>query len=198
MQTKGTATAAAPPNYVLRMWIFFAGYFIFGGIATPFFPVWLQARGLNEIEIAQVIALPQLVRVFLTPLAGIYADRAPNRRFAAITFTVPAALPIPVRLSGARLLGAAHRHRRALHDLGDGAAAGGGAGADRRPPLRPRLRPHAHGRLGRLHRRQPDQRRAARHLHGGRHLFLPPVRAGAGCGHFVRAAGDARGGQGAR
>lgn len=81
---------AAPPNFVLRMWVFFAGYFIFGGIALPFFPVWLQARGLSEVEIAQVIAIPTLVRVFLTPLAGIYADRAPNRRFAAITFTLPA------------------------------------------------------------------------------------------------------------
>ena len=82
--------SAAPPNYVLRMWVFFAGYFIFGGIVLPFFPVWLQARGLSDIEIAQVIAIPSLVRVFLTPLAGIYADRAPNRRFAAITFTLPA------------------------------------------------------------------------------------------------------------
>jgi PPP family 3-phenylpropionic acid transporter len=91
MEPKATATSGAPPNYVLRMWIFFAGYFIFGGISTPFFPVWLQARGLSEIEIAQVIALPQLVRVFLTPLSGMYADWAPSRRFATISFTVPAA-----------------------------------------------------------------------------------------------------------
>jgi MFS transporter, PPP family, 3-phenylpropionic acid transporter len=40
----------------------------------------------------QVIAIPMLVRVFLTPFAGVYADRAPNRRFAVITFTVPAAI----------------------------------------------------------------------------------------------------------
>jgi PPP family 3-phenylpropionic acid transporter len=86
------AHSPAPPHYVLRMWLFYAGYFIFGGISTPFFPVWLQARGLTEIEIAQVIALPQLIRVFLTPLAGIYADRAPNRRFATISFIVPAAV----------------------------------------------------------------------------------------------------------
>ena len=59
-QGTATATAAAPPNYVLRMWVFFAGYFIFGGIVLPFFPVWLQERGLNDIEIAQVIALPTL------------------------------------------------------------------------------------------------------------------------------------------
>lgn len=84
--------AAAPPNYVLRMWLFFAGYFLVGGVTLPFFPVWLESRGLSDVEIAQVIALPVLVRVFLTPLAGIYADRAPNRRFAVITFTLPAVL----------------------------------------------------------------------------------------------------------
>ena len=90
MSAPATATPAAPPNFVQRMWVFFAGYFIFGGVAVPFFPVWLDARGLTDVEIAQVIAIPALVRVLLTPLAGIYADRAPNRRFAVITFTLPA------------------------------------------------------------------------------------------------------------
>ena len=52
------ATAAAPPHYALRMWIFFAGYFVFGGVSVPFFPVWLDARGLTDIEIATVIAVP--------------------------------------------------------------------------------------------------------------------------------------------
>lgn len=83
---------AAPPYYVQRMWLFFAGYFLFGGVTLPFYPVWLEARGLTDFEIAQLVALPSLARVFLTPLAGIYADRAPNRRFAVITFTVPALL----------------------------------------------------------------------------------------------------------
>ncbi len=85
------ASAAAPPRYALRMWIFFAGYFVFGGVAVPFFPVWLDARGLTDVEIATVIAVPGILRVVLTPFAGIFADRAPNRRFAAICFTLPAA-----------------------------------------------------------------------------------------------------------
>jgi PPP family 3-phenylpropionic acid transporter len=92
MSASATATTAAPPFYVQRMWLFFAGYFLFGGVALPFFPVWLETRGLTDIEIAQVIALPALARVFLTPVAGVYADRARNRRFAVITFTVPAML----------------------------------------------------------------------------------------------------------
>ncbi|MBN8994668.1 MAG: MFS transporter [Rhizobiales bacterium] len=84
------STTAAPPRYAFRIWIFFAGYFLFGGVSVPFYPVWLQAQGLTEVQIANVIALPAVVRVLLTPLAGIFADRAPNRRFAAICFTLPA------------------------------------------------------------------------------------------------------------
>jgi PPP family 3-phenylpropionic acid transporter len=86
------ASTAAPPHYAIRLSIFFAGYFLFGGISVPFFPVWLQARGLSEVEIANCIAIPALVRVLLTPLAGMFADRAPNRRFAACVFTLPAAI----------------------------------------------------------------------------------------------------------
>lgn len=85
-----SAARAAPPGFALRMWAFFAGYFILGGVAVPFFPVWLDARGLTDVEIANCIAIPMLVRVFLTPLAGMFADRAPNRRFAVVVFTVPA------------------------------------------------------------------------------------------------------------
>jgi PPP family 3-phenylpropionic acid transporter len=73
------------------MWIFFAGYFVFGGVSVPFFPVWLDARGLSDVEIAAVIAVPGILRVVLTPFAGYFADRAPNRRFAVICFTLPAA-----------------------------------------------------------------------------------------------------------
>jgi PPP family 3-phenylpropionic acid transporter len=85
------AAVAAPPRFALRMWAFFAGYFVFSGVTQPFFPVWLQARGLSEVEIANCIALPSLLRVLLTPAAGIFADRAPHRRTAAIVFTLPAA-----------------------------------------------------------------------------------------------------------
>jgi PPP family 3-phenylpropionic acid transporter len=91
MSAQHPAAPVAPPFYVPRMWLFFAGYFLLGGVAVPFFPVWLETRGLSDVEIAQVIAIPMLVRVFLTPFAGMYADRAPNRRFAVITFTLPAA-----------------------------------------------------------------------------------------------------------
>ena len=87
-----TAVTAAPRDFALRMRIFYGGYFLFGGVVLPFFPIWLQSRGMTAVEIANIIAIPSLVRVFLTPVAGMYADRAPSRRFATISFTLPAAL----------------------------------------------------------------------------------------------------------
>ncbi len=85
------APSAAPRFYALRMRMFFAGYFIYGGVVVPFFPVWLDFRGLTDVQIANVIAVPGILRVLLTPFAGVFADRAPNRRFAAIVFALPAA-----------------------------------------------------------------------------------------------------------
>jgi PPP family 3-phenylpropionic acid transporter len=87
-----TAALAAPRDFALRMRIFYGSYFLFGGVVLPFFPIWLQSRGMTAVEIANIIAIPSLVRVFLTPVAGVYADRAPSRRFAAISFTLPAAI----------------------------------------------------------------------------------------------------------
>jgi PPP family 3-phenylpropionic acid transporter len=78
----------APPLYGQRIALFFGGYFVLGGVALPFFPVWLEARGLTDTEIASLVAIPMALRVLLTPLAGMFADRAPNRRFAIRIFTV--------------------------------------------------------------------------------------------------------------
>jgi PPP family 3-phenylpropionic acid transporter len=82
------AAAAAPPFYALRIAMFYGGFFVFAGVALPFFPVWLEARGLSDTQIASCIAIPMAARVLLTPLAGMFADRAPNRRFAVRAFTV--------------------------------------------------------------------------------------------------------------
>jgi PPP family 3-phenylpropionic acid transporter len=79
---------APPAYYGQRIALFYGGYFALGGVALPFFPVWLEARGLTAAEIASCVALPMALRVLLTPLAGMFADRAPNRRFAARIFGI--------------------------------------------------------------------------------------------------------------
>lgn len=87
MQAQSSVTAM-PRYYSLRIALFFGGYFLFGGVALPFFPIWLEVRGLTDTEIASCIAIPMALRVLLTPLAGAFADRAPNRRYAVRIFMV--------------------------------------------------------------------------------------------------------------
>ncbi|MEA2982134.1 MAG: transporter, family, 3-phenylpropionic acid transporter, partial [Alphaproteobacteria bacterium] len=41
--------AAAPQfstdRFALKLGLFYAAYFFFGGVQLPFFPLWLEARG---------------------------------------------------------------------------------------------------------------------------------------------------------
>jgi PPP family 3-phenylpropionic acid transporter len=71
--------AAAPQfstdHFALRLGLFYAAYFCFGGIQLPFFPLWLESRGLDARTIGMVIAVPTLVRIFVTPIITHQADR---------------------------------------------------------------------------------------------------------------------------
>jgi MFS transporter, PPP family, 3-phenylpropionic acid transporter len=71
--------AAAPQfstdRFALKLGLFYAAYFFFGGVQLPFFPLWLQARGLDASTIGMVIAVPTLMRIVATPLITHAADR---------------------------------------------------------------------------------------------------------------------------
>jgi MFS transporter, PPP family, 3-phenylpropionic acid transporter len=58
-----------------RLALFYAGLFVVVGIQMPFFPVWLQAKGLDAETIGLVVATPILVRVVAVPIAARLADR---------------------------------------------------------------------------------------------------------------------------
>jgi PPP family 3-phenylpropionic acid transporter len=60
---------------VLKLGLFYAAYFLFGGIQLPFFPVWLEARGLDAATIGLVIAVPMLARIAAVPFITRAADR---------------------------------------------------------------------------------------------------------------------------
>ena len=62
-------------GFALKLALFYAAYFLYGGIQLPFFPLWLEARGLSAREIGFVIAIPMVVRIVFTPLIGHQADR---------------------------------------------------------------------------------------------------------------------------
>src|SRR5205085_9544689 len=62
-------------RFVLTLGVFYPATFLFGGIQLPFFPLWLEARGLTAREIGLVIAIPMLARIVATPLIAHQADR---------------------------------------------------------------------------------------------------------------------------
>ena len=53
----------------------YAAIFVMAGIQLPFFPVWLEAKGLDAGTIGLVLAMPMVVRVFAIPVASHAADR---------------------------------------------------------------------------------------------------------------------------
>src|ERR1700712_1349826 len=62
-------------RFALKLGLFYAAYFFFGGVQLPFFPLWLEARGLDARTIGMVIAVPTLVRIVVTPIVTHQADR---------------------------------------------------------------------------------------------------------------------------
>ena len=49
------------------------------GFNQPFFPIWLEVRGLSEWQISLVMSAPLLLRLFVTPAIGSFADRSGRR-----------------------------------------------------------------------------------------------------------------------
>src|SRR6185436_19652088 len=73
--------------FSVRLGLFFAAYFVLIGIQTPFFPVWLAAKGLDARQIGIVLAAPMVVRFFVVPVATRLADRRNALRSALILCT---------------------------------------------------------------------------------------------------------------
>lgn len=83
---------AAPRHFGLRISLFYIGFFVVGGLVTPFFPAWLKLRGLTPEQIGVCLAFPLAARLLIMPAASAFVDRAPNRRFAIILFAILALL----------------------------------------------------------------------------------------------------------
>jgi MFS transporter, PPP family, 3-phenylpropionic acid transporter len=58
-----------------RLALLYAATFLVLGVQSPFLPVWLGARGLDDQRIALVLAAPQFLRIVSTPLFARWADK---------------------------------------------------------------------------------------------------------------------------
>ena len=71
-------------GFAARMSLFYGAIFLLIGFHLPFFPVWLDWRGLTPGEIGIILSSPLAVRIFVTPVISFAADRIGNRRFVLI------------------------------------------------------------------------------------------------------------------
>jgi len=69
-----------------RLSAFYFTFFAYGGAYVAYFPLYLASRGLSPVEIAWVLALPPLARIFAPPAWGWLADRAGAHR-AIVAFS---------------------------------------------------------------------------------------------------------------
>jgi PPP family 3-phenylpropionic acid transporter len=83
---------AIADGFGARLALFYAGLFVVVGIQMPFFPLWLQANGLDATAIGLVIATPIVVRVVVVPLAARLADRRGALRQALMLSSAGAAM----------------------------------------------------------------------------------------------------------
>src|SRR5437667_207710 len=86
----------ASDGFSPRLATFYAAMFVFAGIVMPFFPVWLQPKGLDSRATGIVLAAPMLMRLVSVPLVARLADR-----WSASRAALGAASVAPRPLSGA-------------------------------------------------------------------------------------------------
>lgn len=87
------APAKAVPRYMaLRLAGFYGAFFAMIGVLQPFWPVWLQSRGLGPGEIGVVMAISIGAKVFSSPLIAHAADRSGQRQRLMVAVVLVAVL----------------------------------------------------------------------------------------------------------
>jgi PPP family 3-phenylpropionic acid transporter len=64
-----------PGGLSIRLAGFYFAYFAMVGVIMPYWPVWLQSRGLGPVEIGIVLAAARWISVGTTPFIAQFADR---------------------------------------------------------------------------------------------------------------------------
>ena len=74
-----------------RLAAFYAAFFGFSGIVMPFFPAWLQAKGLDSRATGIVLAVPMFMRLISVSSLARLADRRSAFRAALISTAIGSA-----------------------------------------------------------------------------------------------------------
>jgi PPP family 3-phenylpropionic acid transporter len=71
-------------RFAVRLAVFYAALFAISGAYMPFFPVWLQATGLEPALIGLVMAVPTVARLLAVPLITAWVGRRDALRGAIV------------------------------------------------------------------------------------------------------------------
>ena len=71
-------------SFAMRLALYYGAIFFFIGSFMPYFPVWLDWRGMSAAEISIISALATFIRILSTPLISFTADRLGNMRLILI------------------------------------------------------------------------------------------------------------------
>ncbi len=93
--------ASAPGWQPWRIGLFFAAYFAGVGVLAPYFPLYLEDRGLTAVQIGIVMAVAQGMRILGPTVWGWLADRTTERvRILQFTAAAAAVCFVPVLFPG--------------------------------------------------------------------------------------------------
>ena len=74
------ASAAERRSIALRLAFFYVAFFLFVGVALPFWPAWLAARGLSAAEIGFLLSLAPWMKLVGNPIVTRLADATGRTR----------------------------------------------------------------------------------------------------------------------
>jgi len=72
----------------VRVGLFYGVLFSVIGVMLPFWPVWLESRGLGAVEIGLVMAASQWSKVLVNPAVASHADRTGRRRMLMVALSL--------------------------------------------------------------------------------------------------------------
>lgn len=90
----------APQWFASRVSVAYCCIFAFAGISVPYFPLWLQFKGLSEFEIGVVLSAPVILRVLIAGPIVSFADSRPDRANFTIALYIASALSMVLYMWG--------------------------------------------------------------------------------------------------
>ncbi len=70
-----------------RLSVSYGAFFFYGGLSMPWWPIWLSSRGLDEIQIADLMAFERWIIVFASLVLAQLSDRTGHRRRFLVLFS---------------------------------------------------------------------------------------------------------------